>query len=64
MKIDLPWTAVMAELRFIESSAETKTVRMTEVVRATVMILTFKEWLFEVILSLADAALAVAMIWN
>ena len=39
MEIDLLWTAVMAELRFIKSLTETKTVRVTEIVEAIMMIL-------------------------
>ena len=62
MKIGLPWTAAMAEFRFMRSSAKTETAEVIGVVEATMMILASKEWLFEVILSLADAALAVAMI--
>ena len=52
----------MAELKFIKSLMETKTAEMTEVVKATVMILVPKEWLFKAVLGLAGAALAVAMI--
>ena len=43
MEIDLPWTAVMAELRFMESPAGTETVKVTGIFGATVMILVFKE---------------------
>ena len=43
MKIDLSWTAVIAELKFIKSSVETETVRVTEIVEATVIILAFKK---------------------
>ena len=48
----------------MRSSAGTETAEMTGIVEATVMILTSKKWLLEVvvILSLADAALAAAMI--
>ena len=62
MKIGLPWTAVIAELRFIESPAGTETAEVTGVVKATVMILAPKKWLFEVILGLAGAALAAATV--
>ena len=64
MKIDLFWIAAIAELRFIKSLVETKTVRVTEVVEATVMILAFKKWLFEAVLDLTDAAPAAAAIWS
>ena len=40
MKIDLPWTAAIAELRFIKSPAGTETAEVTEIVKTTVMILT------------------------
>ena len=55
---------MIAELRFIKSSVKTETIRVTEVVKVMIMILTSEEWLFEivVILSLADVALAAAMI--
>ena len=64
MKISLPWTAAIAELRSIESSAGTEMVKVTGIVEATVMVLTFKEWLLKVVtvLSLTDAVLAAAMI--
>ena len=52
----------MAELRSMRSSAETETVGVTEVVGATVMVLTPEEWLFEVILDLTGAAPAAATI--
>ena len=52
----------MAELRSIESSAETKTAGMTEVVETTVMILASKKWLFEAVLGLTGAAPVAAMI--
>ena len=66
MKIDLPWTAVIAELRFMRLSVGTEIVEVTEIVETTVMILTSKKWLFEMmmILSLTGAALAVAIIQN
>ena len=64
MKIDLFWIAVIAELRFIKSSVRTEMMKVIEIVKTTVMILTSKKWLFEVvtILSLTGAALAAAMI--
>ena len=62
MEIDLPWTAVMAELRFMRSSVKTETTKMTGIVKITMMILALKKWLFKVILNLTDAALAVATI--
>ena len=64
MKINLLWTAAIAELRFIKSSAETETAEMTEIIEATVMILTSEEWLLKAVtvLSLAGAALTAAMI--
>ena len=52
----------MAELRSMGSLTETETVGMTGVVEVTMMVLAPEEWLFEVILSLAGTALAVAMI--
>ena len=64
MKIDLPWTAVMAELKFIKSPAEIETMNMTEIVEATIMILAPEKWLFEAVLSLTGAALAIAIIWD
>ena len=66
MKIDLLWIAVIAELKFIKSSAETETVRMIEIVEAIMMILVFKEWLLEAVtvLNLTGTALATAMIWD
>ena len=64
MEIDLFWTAAIAELKFIKLSAETETAEMTEIIKATVMILTSEKWLFKVmtVLNLTDAALAAAMI--
>ena len=62
MEIGLLWTAVMAELRSIKSLAETETVGVTEIVEATMMILTFEKWLFEVILDLTDTASAAATV--
>ena len=64
MKINLSWTAVIAELRFMKSSAETETAEVTEIIKATVMILISEKWLFEVmiVLSLTDAALATATV--
>ena len=43
MKIDLLWTAAIAELRFMKSSAGTETVEMTRIVKVTVMILISEE---------------------
>ena len=54
----------MAELRFMRSLAETETVGVTGVVKATVMVLALKEWLFEAVLGLAGAALAAATVQN
>ena len=55
---------MIAELRFMRSPAETETVRVTEIVGATVMVLAPKEWLLEavMILGLAGAALAAATV--
>ena len=66
MEIDLFWTAVIAEFKSIKSSAEIEMVRVTEIVEITVMVLASEKWLLEmvIILSLADTALAAAMIWN
>ena len=64
MKIDLPWTAAIAELRSMRSPVETETAGVTGIVEATVMVLASEKWLLEVVtvLSLAGAALAAAMI--
>ena len=62
MEIGLPWTAVMAELRFMRSLMKTETAGVTGVVEATVMILAPKKWLFEAVLGLAGTALAVATV--
>ena len=64
MKIDLPWIAAIAELRFMRSSVETETAEVTGVTEATVMVLTSEKWLFKTItvLGLAGAALAAAMV--
>ena len=64
MKINLFWTAVIAELRFIKSSTKTKTVKKTEIVEATIIILIFKKWLFKtvMILNLINIALTAVII--
>ena len=64
MKINLLWTAVIAELRFIKSSAETETAEVTGIVETTVMVLASEEWLLKAVavLSLAGAALAAAIV--
>ena len=64
MKIDLLWTAVIAELRFIKLSAETETAEVTEIIKTTVMILTSEKWLLKAVavLSLINTALAAAII--
>ena len=62
MEIGLLWIAVMAELRFIESLIKTETVEVTGIIEVTVMVLASEKWLFEVILSLIDAALAVVTV--
>ena len=66
MEIDLFWIAAIAELRFIKSSVGTETIKVTEIVEITVMILTLKKWLLKVmmILNLTDAVLTAAIIWN
>ena len=66
MKINLLWTAVIAELRFIKSPAETEIMKMTEIVEVTVMILTSEKWLFKVVavLNSTDAALITVIIQN
>ena len=66
MKIDLSWTAAIAEFKFIKSSVKTEMMKVTEIVKATVMILTSEKWLLKVmmILNLTDAALAAAIIWD
>ena len=64
MKINLLWTAVIAELRFIKSLVRTEIAEMTEIVETIMMILASEKWLLEMItiLSLINAALAAAMI--
>ena len=64
MKIDLPWTAAIAELRSMKSSAETKIAGVTEIVKATIIIFSFKKGLLKAVtvLSLTGAALAAAII--
>ena len=52
----------MAELRFIKSSTETKTVEVTEIVEATVMILIPEKWLFKAVLNLTSTASAAVII--
>ena len=52
----------MAELKFMRSLIRTETAGVTEVVEATMMILTSKKWLFKVILGLTGAALAAATV--
>ena len=54
----------MAELRFMRLLMRTETVKVTEVVETTVMVLVFKKWLFEAVLDLAGAASAAATIQN
>ena len=39
----------MAELRFMRSLMRTETVKVIEIVEATVMVLVSEEWLFEVV---------------
>ena len=55
---------MIAELRFMKSSAETETAGMTGIVEVIMMVLAPEEWLLEVvvILGLADAALAAATV--
>ena len=64
MKINLPWTAAITELRFIKSSVKTETVKVTEIVEAIMMVLASEKWLLEAVtvLSLIDAALAAATV--
>ena len=64
MEIGLPWTAVIAELRFIKSSVRTETAEVTEIVETIMMVLASEKWLLEVVtvLSLAGTALAAATI--
>ena len=64
MKISLFWTAVIAELRFIRLSAGTETVKVTEIVEATIMILALKKWLLKMmtVLNLTGAALTAATV--
>ena len=52
----------MAELRFIELSAEIETTEVTKIVKIIIMILVSEKWLFEVILNLTDAAPAAVII--
>ena len=46
----------------MRSPAGTETVRVTEVVEVTVMVLAPEEWLFKAVLGLAGAALATATV--
>ena len=64
MKINLPWTAAIAELRFMKSSVKTETAEVTGVVEAMMMVLASEKWLFEMVavLGLADVALAAATV--
>ena len=64
IEIDLPWTAAIAELRFMGSPAGTEMAGMTGIVEATVMVLAFKKWLLEAVtvLGLTGTALAAAMV--
>ena len=66
MKISLPWSAAIAELKFIKSSVRTEIAEVTEIVKITMIILISKKWLFEImtVLSLANKALTAAMIQN
>ena len=66
MEIDLPWTAVIAELRSMKSSAGTEMMRVTGIVEATVMVLTPEKWLLKAVavLSLTGATLAAATVWD
>ena len=66
MKIDLLWTAVIAELKFIKLLMKTETVEMTEIVKVTMMILIPEKLLFKIIiiLNLVDTALTAAIIQN
>ena len=52
----------MAEFRFIKLLTETETVKITEIVEITVMILISEEWLFKMILNLINAAPAAATV--
>ena len=64
MKIDLSWTAVIAELRFIKSLTKTETAKVIKIVKAIVIILAFKKWLLKIvtILNLTGTVLAAAII--
>ena len=66
IKINLFWTAVITELRFIKLSVRTETVKVTKIIKVIIMILISEEWLLEMvmILNLTDAALATAIIQN
>ena len=64
MEIGLPWTAAIAELRFMKSPAGTEMAEVTEIVEVTVMVLASEKWLLEVVavLSLTDTALTAATV--
>ena len=55
---------MIAELKFIKSSAETETAEVTEIIEIIMMVLASEEWLLEVVtvLSLIDTALAAATV--
>ena len=55
---------MIAELRFIKSSAGTETVEVTGIVEATMMVLALKKWLLKAVtvLGLIGTALAAAMV--
>ena len=57
---------MIIKLRFIKSSAETETVEVIGIIEVIMMILTSEKWLFKAVavLSLIDAALTAAMIWD
>ena len=64
MKINLLWTAAIAELKFIKSLIKTEMTEVTEIVKVIIMILTLKKWLLEMVtvLNLTGTALAAAII--
>ena len=66
VKIGLPWTAAITELRFMKSSVGTETTEVTGIVEVIMMILASKKWLLEAVtvLGLTGTALAAATVQN
>ena len=64
MEIDLLWTAVITELKFMRLSVRTEMTEVTEIVKVIMMVLASEKWLLEMmtVLGLAGTALAAVMI--